>query len=145
MLLEPAAAQAVAVALHELATNAAKYGSLSVAGGKVDLRWSQEADGQLKLRWTESGGPPVQAPTRKGFGWRIIEQMITQLKGTHILTGGPKGWSAKSRFGVERRGGNAAVSDTHDSSRDRGLSSPARAFNSPPMADAERAAAGISP
>jgi two-component sensor histidine kinase len=91
MLLEPAAAQAVAIALHELATNAAKYGSLSVAGGKVDLNWSHEADGQLKLRWTETGGPPVQAPTRKGFGSRIIEQMITQLKGTTHFDWRPEG------------------------------------------------------
>jgi PAS domain S-box-containing protein len=91
MLLEPAAAQAVAIALHELATNAAKYGSLSAAGGKVDLNWSHEADGQLKLRWTETGGPPVQAPTRKGFGSRIIEQMITQLKGTTHFDWRPEG------------------------------------------------------
>jgi PAS domain S-box-containing protein len=91
MLLEPAAAQAVAIALHELATNAAKYGSLSAAGGKVDLNWPHEADGQLKLRWTETGGPPVQAPTRKGFGSRIIEQMITQLKGTTHFDWRPEG------------------------------------------------------
>jgi PAS domain S-box-containing protein len=91
MLLEPAAAQAVAVALHELATNAAKYGSLSVTGGKVDLKWSQEADGQLKLRWTETGGPHVQAPTRKGFGGRIIQQMIAQLKGTSHFDWHPEG------------------------------------------------------
>jgi PAS domain S-box-containing protein len=91
MLLEPAAAQAVAIALHELATNAAKYGSLSAAGGKVDLNWSHEAGGQLKLRWTETGGPPVQAPTRKGFGSRIIEQMITQLKGTTHFDWRPEG------------------------------------------------------
>jgi PAS domain S-box-containing protein len=91
MLLEPAAAQAVAIALHELATNAAKYGSLSAAGGKVDLNWSHEADGQLKLRWTETGGPPVQARTRKGFGSRVIEQMITQLKGTTHFDWRPEG------------------------------------------------------
>jgi PAS domain S-box-containing protein len=85
IVLEPAAAQAVAVTLHELATNAAKYGSLSAAGGRVDLKWSQAADGQLKLRWAETGGPPVQTPTRKGFGARIMQQMITQLKGiTHF-------------------------------------------------------------
>jgi PAS domain S-box-containing protein len=91
MLLEPTAAHAVAIALHELATNAAKYGALSVAGGKVDLKWSQEPDGQLKLRWTETGGPPVQAPTRKGFGTRISQQMITQLKGTAHFDWRPEG------------------------------------------------------
>jgi PAS domain S-box-containing protein len=91
MVLEPGAAQAVAIALHELATNAAKYGSLSVAGGKVDLKWLQEADGQLKLLWTETGGPPAQAPTHKGFGSRIIQQMITQLKGTLHFDWRPEG------------------------------------------------------
>jgi PAS domain S-box-containing protein len=81
VLLEPNAAQAVAVTLHELATNAVKYGALSVGDGQIDLKWVHETDGQLKLHWAETGGPAVKAPTRKGFGGRIIEQMIGQLKG----------------------------------------------------------------
>jgi two-component sensor histidine kinase len=81
VLLEPNAAQAVAVTLHELATNAAKYGSLSVAKGKIDLKWLRKADGQLILRWTEIGGPAVHTPAHHGFGSRVIEQMIGQLKG----------------------------------------------------------------
>jgi len=81
VLLEPSAAQTIAVILHELATNAAKYGALSAANGQVDLQWSHEAGGCLHLRWTETGGPAVETPTRKGFGWRVIEQMIAQLKG----------------------------------------------------------------
>jgi PAS domain S-box-containing protein len=85
VLLEPTTAQAIAVCLHELATNAAKYGALSADNGQVDLKWSHETDGRLNLRWAEAGGPPVQAPTRKGFGGRITEQMIAQLKGkTHF-------------------------------------------------------------
>jgi PAS domain S-box-containing protein len=85
ILLEPNAAQAIAAALHELATNAAKYGALSVANGEVNLKWSHEQNGQLHLRWTETGGPAVQEPTRKGFGGQIIEQVIAQLKGkTHF-------------------------------------------------------------
>jgi two-component sensor histidine kinase len=80
-LLEPNAAQALAVTLHELATNAAKYGSLSVSNGQIELNWSHQDDGRLNLRWTEMGGPPVRAPPRRGFGGRIIEQMISQLKG----------------------------------------------------------------
>jgi two-component sensor histidine kinase len=80
-LLEPTAAQAVAVTLHELATNAVKYGSLSKSGGRIDLTWRHEADGQLLLRWTETDGPPVKKPTRKGFGSRVVEQMIKQLPG----------------------------------------------------------------
>jgi len=81
VLLEPNAAQSIAVALHELATNAAKYGALSAADGRVTLAWTHTADGLLNLRWTESGGPAVRVPTRQGFGTRIIKLMSTQLKG----------------------------------------------------------------
>ena len=81
ILLEPGVAQAFAMTLHELATNAAKYGALSHSNGQINLQWSHGADGQLCLCWTETGGPAVQEPTRKGVGARIIEGMITQLKG----------------------------------------------------------------
>jgi two-component sensor histidine kinase len=78
-------AQAIAMILHELATNAAKYGALSVANGRVTLTWTHEANGWLHMRWMESGGPPVQEPTHEGFGGRIIQRMISQLKGkTHF-------------------------------------------------------------
>jgi PAS domain S-box-containing protein len=80
-VLEPTAAQAVAVVLHELATNASKYGALSDAKGQVRLTWSRSDDGQLTLRWTELGGPRVNAPERKGFGSRLIEGTISQLGG----------------------------------------------------------------
>ena len=81
VLLEPNAAQAVAVTLHELATNAAKYGALSVPDGHIDLTSLHEADGRLILRWREMGGPAAQTPTHRGFGTRIIERMIDQQKG----------------------------------------------------------------
>jgi PAS domain S-box-containing protein len=77
-LLEPGTAQAVAVTLHELATNAAKYGGLSVPEGKVRVEWLRGADGRLVLRWTETGGPPVKPPTRQGFGTRVMASMIRQ-------------------------------------------------------------------
>jgi PAS domain S-box-containing protein len=76
VVLKPELAQAIAVALHELATNAAKYGALSVAEGRVRVEWSRAADGQLVLRWTEAGGPPVNPPMRKGIGTHIMEAMI---------------------------------------------------------------------
>jgi PAS domain S-box-containing protein len=82
VLLEPNAAQAVAVALHELATNAAKYGALAAPNGQIDLKWSHETEGRLILRWREMGGPAVKMPTHQGFGTRVIERMIGQLKGT---------------------------------------------------------------
>ena len=82
VLLEPDVAQTIAITLHELATNAAKYGALAVPDGQVELKWSHDADGRLHLRWTELNGPKVQEPTHKGFGGRIIEQMIAQRAGT---------------------------------------------------------------
>jgi PAS domain S-box-containing protein len=80
-MLEPTVAQAVAVVLHELATNASKYGALSNAKGQIRLTWSLSEDGQLALRWTELGGPIVNAPERKGFGSHLIEGTISQLGG----------------------------------------------------------------
>lgn len=75
LLLTPKAALALSMALHELATNAGKYGALSVPQGRVDVHWSlRQVDGQpwLRLLWTESGGPTVTPPTRRGFGSRLI-------------------------------------------------------------------------
>jgi PAS domain S-box-containing protein len=82
VLLEPNVAQAIAVILHELASNAAKYGALSSAGGRIDLSWSHELNGQLELCWTKTGGPQVKAPTQEGFGRRIIRQLTGQMNGT---------------------------------------------------------------
>jgi two-component sensor histidine kinase len=82
VMLNSDVAQSMAVALHELATNAAKYGALSEEKGQVRVEWSRTADGPLVLRWTEAGGPPVQLPTRKGFGTHVMEGMIRDgLKG----------------------------------------------------------------
>ena len=81
VLLEPNAAQAIAVTLHELATNAAKYGALSTPEGRIELQWSHATDGELSIRWTEMGGPTVEMPTIRGFGSRVTQRMIGQLKG----------------------------------------------------------------
>ncbi|WP_298255817.1 PAS domain S-box protein [Bradyrhizobium sp.] len=81
LTLEPNTAQAVAIFMHELATNSAKYGSLSAADGCVEIAWSRTADGRLNLRWIESGGQTVTPPTHRGFGTRIMENMIGQLGG----------------------------------------------------------------
>ena len=90
-VLEPTAAQAVAVVLHELATNASKYGALSDAKGQIRLTWSRSEDGQLALRWIELGGPAVNAPERKGFGSRLIEGTISQLGGKVRFDWRPEG------------------------------------------------------
>jgi two-component sensor histidine kinase len=76
LLLKPDTAQTIAVSVHELATNAAKYGALSVPAGKVHVAWSHAADGRLVLRWTETGGLNVKPPARRGFGTRVMENMI---------------------------------------------------------------------
>ena len=81
ILLEPSAAQAIAVTLHELATNAAKYGALSQPNGQLDVRWTNVVERQFRLCWTETGGPEVRKPQREGVGSRIIEAMIGQQKG----------------------------------------------------------------
>lgn len=62
--------------LHELATNAAKYGALSVVKGRIEVKWSLTAVDRLILIWTEQGGPAVTKPTRQGFGTRAMERMI---------------------------------------------------------------------
>jgi PAS domain S-box-containing protein len=81
VMLEPNTAQTIAISLHELATNAAKYGSLSAADGRVEIAWSRTADGRLSLRWIELGGPPATPPTHRGFGTRVMENIVGQLKG----------------------------------------------------------------
>jgi len=77
--LGPKAALALSLALHELCTNAAKYGALSTDTGQVGITWHVAGDGDdalFRFRWQESGGPPVKAPDRKGFGSRLIERSL---------------------------------------------------------------------
>jgi two-component sensor histidine kinase len=81
VVLEPEAAVAVAMALHELLTNAAKYGALSTASGTVAIAWSHAAGplgGRVRLEWKERGGPAVRPPLRRGFGTRFIERTLAE-------------------------------------------------------------------
>jgi two-component sensor histidine kinase len=73
--LSPGAAQAVAMALHELATNAAKHGALSVEAGRVEIAWSL-ADERLHIRWSEMDGPPVVKPSKAGFGTTVLQRAL---------------------------------------------------------------------
>lgn len=84
VLLNPASAQTIALALHELATNAAKYGALSVSQGQLFLSWLLE-EGNVQFHWRESGGPKTSAPNRKGFGTRIVVASIEQQLGGKVL------------------------------------------------------------
>jgi PAS domain S-box-containing protein len=81
--LEPTAAQTLTLALHELATNAAKYGALSSAVGRIELTW-QTRDGDLMLRWTEKGGPAIAAEPAKGFGTKIVTESIQRQLGGRV-------------------------------------------------------------
>jgi two-component sensor histidine kinase len=89
--LSPKQALALSLALHELATNAAKYGSLSCHDGRVEIAWEANAD-QLHLSWRESGGPPVVPPSRRGFGTRLIEGgAVRDMEGDAHLEFAPDG------------------------------------------------------
>lgn len=76
VVLTPQAAISLGMALHELGTNAAKYGALSRPEGRVTINWTLGADGSFIFSWQETGGPPVQPPTRQGFGLRMIERAL---------------------------------------------------------------------
>jgi PAS domain S-box-containing protein len=89
--LQPATAQGLALALHELATNAAKHGALSSPDGKITLDWQLEADA-LTLHWTENGGPRITQPTQRSFGLKVIIASIEQqLGGKASFDWNPKG------------------------------------------------------
>jgi len=89
--LQPASAQTLALALHELVTNSAKYGALSTLSGRLKIRWEVRADA-LQLTWEEHGGPPVEKPVQRGFGTRsVIASIETQLGGKAEFDWRPEG------------------------------------------------------
>lgn len=94
LTLSPQATQLIGLALHELATNAAKHGALTAPGGIVAIEW-QLADGAARLVWREQDGPPVAPPTRRGFGHTVLERMAASLGGDVALEFLPEGlrWS----------------------------------------------------
>ena len=95
LIVTPEAAQNIGLAVHELSTNAAKYGALSVPEGRVVVRWSRtgsDGDARLQVKWIESGGPTVQQPRRRGFGQVVTEQLAARaLQGTADLKFEPEG------------------------------------------------------
>ena len=99
--LEPSTAQGLALALHELATNAAKHGALSSISGKLSLTWQLRADA-LVLEWIESGGPRITPPSSRSFGLRVIRASIEQqLSGEATFDWDPKGLQCS--FAIPRR------------------------------------------
>ena len=91
----PTPAQTLALAFHELATNSAKYGALSDAGGRVTVTYAVTGEGdqsRLVVQWRDSGGPPVKPPTRRGLGTSLIEQVIRRtFRGDVVLEYPPEG------------------------------------------------------
>jgi two-component sensor histidine kinase len=102
LFLTPRAANALSLALHELATNAVKYGALSNDIGHVRLTWAARRQGGFELTWTETGGPAVAAPTRRGFGATLLEQVTgRELNGEAHVDYRPGGVVAKLVAGAQ--------------------------------------------
>jgi two-component sensor histidine kinase/PAS domain-containing protein len=108
----PKQALALSLALHELATNASKYGALSRPAGRVELRWAVQG-GQLHLSWRETGGPKVVAPSRRGFGSRLLEDVLaSDLDGQSRLefaADGVRCWITAARPESESAAGQSSV------------------------------------
>lgn len=99
IMVEARAYQSLALVLHELMTNAAKHGALSVKGGRLTIAWALERTGDLVLTWTERGGPTVEPPTRRGFGSIVIEQSIPfELQGEASIAYPPEGVCARFKL-----------------------------------------------
>src|SRR5262249_9643467 len=83
VLIKPTVAQNIALAIHELATNAAKYGALSTPSGKLAVDWRLDGDA-LVVNWRESGGPPVTKPDKLGFGAKVIRAGVAAQLGGQV-------------------------------------------------------------
>jgi PAS domain S-box-containing protein len=102
-------ALALSMALHELATNAVKYGALSIPEGRVAIRWTLSPDLLLSLSWIEQGGPPVAAPERAGFGSRLLQRSLArELGGEVAFTFAPEGVRCEIRCRLENGRSSAA-------------------------------------
>lgn len=102
MRVDPSAALALALALHELGTNAVKYGALSVPAGVVRIEWARTASGKGVLTWRETGGPAVSQPTHKGFGARLLSGgLASDLGGRPELIFAPEGVEARLTLRID--------------------------------------------
>lgn len=102
LFLTPRAAAALSLALHELAVNAVRYGSLSTENGKVEVVWRRTPEGGFALEWLETGGPPAVAPATKGFGATLIEDVAgRELGGSARINYKPSGVTAMIQGAAE--------------------------------------------
>jgi two-component sensor histidine kinase len=115
--LSPRAAQAIGMALYELMTNAAKYGALSTPAGRIRIDWTIECadeESSFHLEWREQGGPPVPAPTHRGFGHIVIAEMTARsLQGDVVYTFAPEGviWRLTAPLDAVREQEGAEATD----------------------------------
>jgi two-component sensor histidine kinase len=100
----PKGGASLALAVHEMATNAVKYGALSTPDGRVTITWSA-ADGAANLRWVESGGPPVTAPQKRGFGSVFLQRVISAGGGSIAVEFSPGGVEARISLPLKQRVG----------------------------------------
>ena len=101
--LAPNDALSFGLAVHELATNAAKYGALSVASGHVTIRWQMVGEQLAEVEWRESGGPPVASERRRGFGTELIEKVVAhELRQPVALDFRPEGVICVMRVPIRR-------------------------------------------
>jgi PAS domain S-box-containing protein len=104
IILPPRVSLSLSMALHELSTNALKYGAFSVPGGRIEVRWQVSRDPSspyptgIALSWKESGGPAVTAPTEEGFGSRLLKVTAAELKGTLDVNWEPRGLEWRLSF-----------------------------------------------
>ncbi len=84
LTLTPKLTLALSAAIQELSTNAAKYGALAVEQGRLEVSWSRQDDGRLAFSWIERDGPPVRKPTRRGFGTRLIQDILAMDSGWSV-------------------------------------------------------------
>jgi two-component sensor histidine kinase len=99
----PESARHLVLLFHELATNAAKHGSLSYPKGRVFVDWRGNG-GEVALTWTECGGPSVKPPNKQGFGSQLLDTCIKSLSGTKQENFGPDGYSCTLTFKVTTNG-----------------------------------------
>jgi len=117
----------LALVLHELATNARKHGALSVADGRLVIKWEVRTNGarQLVLEWKESGGPRVSAPRRRGFGSTLIERTLRAQGGKTVTRYGSEGISAEISLPLQEQPNETGLSDEHQEPEARAFLQPA--------------------
>ena len=109
LVLEPKSAQSMAMVLHELMTNAVKYGALSVPSGRLRVEWSR-GEAEIVIRWSEADGPPVKPPSHQGFGTRLVGRLVeTGLEGKLRYDWNPNGFACEMIIPVAHVAGSSVM------------------------------------